>query len=135
MVGESTLIKASPYKAITAGASEANKLSAFFQSNDRLDRRFGGVVTQLVECLLCKQDAWGSNPHFSTRFMIEFFFLLACPNPRLINRTEFPWNDHDQEVQATCIRRCPEIYSDAPCLKQFIKYGKQDYDCICGAKA
>ena len=64
--------------------------------------------------------------------LLAFYLAASCPDVTRVNRTNFPWNDYDKEIEQTCKKRCGEIYPDAPCLKQFIKYGKQDYDCICG---
>jgi hypothetical protein len=58
--------------------------------------------------------------------------MVSCPKTVTINRTKYEWNKHDLQIIKTCKKRCPELYKDAPCLKKFIKYGEQDYDCICG---
>ena len=57
---------------------------------------------------------------------------LSCPIPLQWNKTKFPWNEHDKTTMKYCQKRCGSIYKDAPCLKKFIKFGKQDYHCICG---
>ena len=58
--------------------------------------------------------------------------VISCEEPKMINKTKFPWNDFDMKIKTTCTKRCTTLYDDAPCLKQFIKFGKQDYHCICG---
>ena len=35
-----------------------------------------GVVAQLVERLICIQEAWGSTPHNSIFFLFSIFYLL-----------------------------------------------------------
>jgi hypothetical protein len=62
------------------------------------------------------------------------FVAMSCPQVIMINRTNFEWNEHDRVTKATCSRRCPELYPEAPCLKRFIKLDKQDYYCGCGEK-
>ena len=96
-----------------------------------------GMVSPLIKARTMSLN-WASaetNIYPRNYFMIELlaiYLAISCPNVKMINRTAFPWNDHDQEVKQSCEKRCPQLYEDAPCLKQFIKYDKQDYDCICG---
>ena len=61
-----------------------------------------------------------------------YMTALACMQPNMINKTKYPWNQHDRETMRYCQKRCPQIYEDSPCLSRFIKFGKQDYHCICG---
>jgi len=63
---------------------------------------------------------------------VAFYLALSCPEPKIINDTKYPWNAHDKETEETCQKRCPDLYTDAICLKTIRKYDKQDYDCICG---
>jgi hypothetical protein len=68
-------------------------------------------------------------------FMTELLISLAlasCPATQMINKTAYPWNDNDKQTMKYCQRRCSDYYPDAPCLKQFIKWNKQDYHCLCG---
>ena len=66
--------------------------------------------------------------------MIAVLVSIACAQTTMVNRTKRPWNAHDKESKAYCEKRCPQLYSDSPCLSKFIKWDKQDYDCICGPK-
>lgn len=59
---------------------------------------------------------------------------LSCPATKMQNVTKFPWNDHDRSILQQARKRCGELYQDAPCVKLFRKYGKQDYSVICGAE-
>jgi hypothetical protein len=56
-----------------------------------------------------------------------------CPRTTMINTSGFPWNGHDRKTLKYTKKRCGEIYPDAPCVKWFKKWGKQDYSVICGA--
>ncbi len=58
--------------------------------------------------------------------------LLACNPPIIENRTEFPWNDYDQQHLDTAKKRCGEIYKNSPCVVKFIKRTESDYSVICG---
>lgn len=66
--------------------------------------------------------------------MIFLLAALSCPAPVMQNVSGYPWNDYDREELRYCERRCKEIYSDAPCVKLFRKFGKKDYSVICGGK-
>lgn len=57
---------------------------------------------------------------------------ISCPVTKMQNVTKFPWNDHDRSILKQAKTRCGELYPDAPCVKLFRKYGKQDYSVICG---
>ena len=65
--------------------------------------------------------------------------LLSCPSATWINQTPEPWNKKDNKIFNKYIKRCPEVYKDAPCLKIFIKKysisndGSIHYHVICGA--
>ncbi len=59
---------------------------------------------------------------------------LACSAVKMQNTTSFPWNDYDRSILKQAQTRCGELYSDAPCVKLFRKWGPQDYSVICGAK-
>ncbi len=50
----------------------------------------------------------------------------------MINKTRFPWNDFDKKTLSIAKVRCEKIYPGNPCVKQFIKFGKRDYNVICG---
>jgi len=60
---------------------------------------------------------------------------LSCPKTQYINQTNEAWNPHDIEVSEYCSKRCGMEYSDAPCLKRFIKKNHNDYYCGCGPSA
>jgi hypothetical protein len=66
--------------------------------------------------------------------MISLLIVLAasCGNPEIINKTK-EWNAIDQKTLQGAIKRCPELYDDAPCLKKFIKQSDNNYWAICGA--
>lgn len=55
-----------------------------------------------------------------------------CPKTIIVNKTQYPWNNYDNEMLTYAQKRCYAIYSDAQCCKTFIKRGKQDYSVICG---
>lgn len=65
--------------------------------------------------------------------MNMIFFMAFCMEPEILNTTSSPWNNHDEETLTYAKKRCGEIYDDAPCVKLFKKYGKQDYSVICAA--
>lgn len=58
--------------------------------------------------------------------------LSVCPPVKMVNKTKFPWNGRDKVVMARCVKHCPEIWSDAPCLKMFEKHEEHGYHCLCG---
>jgi hypothetical protein len=58
---------------------------------------------------------------------------LSCPKTVIVNTSGHPWNKQDQETLDYTRKRCVQIYEDAPCVKWFKKWGKQDYSVICGA--
>ncbi len=64
--------------------------------------------------------------------MIVALLLAACPKVYEVNKSGFPWNEHDKETKNYCQKRCTELYEDAPCLKLFKKYDKMSYTCLCG---
>lgn len=57
---------------------------------------------------------------------------LSCPQVKMQNTTKYPWNQFDKETLARAKNRCGKIYQDAPCVKLFKKYDKQDYSVVCG---
>jgi hypothetical protein len=59
--------------------------------------------------------------------------ILGCSNPQVTNQTT-EWNQIDSITLRSAIKRCPELYHDAPCLKRFIKKEENNYWAICGAK-
>jgi len=75
--------------------------------------------------------------------MISVLFLAitlsTCPATLFINRTNQVWNKADGKVYRRVVKRCPEVYDDAPCVKRFIKKYSSDGDgditywVICGA--
>lgn len=66
--------------------------------------------------------------------MILVILALSCPAPVLQNVSGYPWNSYDKKEQRYAEKRCKQIYDDAPCLKLWRKFGKQDYSAICGAE-
>lgn len=66
--------------------------------------------------------------------MISLIMLLSssCPETKMVNRTEFPWNDFDRQTLARAKKRCGELYENSPCVKLFIKRTANDYSVLCG---
>ncbi len=64
---------------------------------------------------------------------MKTLILLVCMQPNIINKTK-TWNDLDQQTLKRAQVRCQELYSDAPCLKTFIKKEELLYNAICGNK-
>ena len=64
--------------------------------------------------------------------LVAFIFAAACPKTLMVNKTEYPWNNWDRNRMEYCKKKCPTEYDSAPCLKEFVKYGKRDYFCECG---
>ena len=62
------------------------------------------------------------------------YLMLTCPVPKMVNLTKYPWNKNDLECLDTCVKHCPENYSDSPCLIRFVKKDERDYYCECGSK-
>lgn len=58
--------------------------------------------------------------------------VIMCPVILMVNKTDLDWTYTDKEYVFYTASRCPEIYKDAPCLKQFIKTDFQTYRPICG---
>jgi hypothetical protein len=56
-----------------------------------------------------------------------------CPETRMVNRSEWEWDQYDKKVLDSLKGRCSKEYSDAKCLKLLNKYGMQDYAVICGS--
>lgn len=65
--------------------------------------------------------------------LFSFITLLACPAPKIVNKTT-TWTDRDQRTLVYAKKRCATIYSDAPCLKLFTKTKELAYQAICGEK-
>lgn len=57
---------------------------------------------------------------------------MTCILPILINISNIPWNQRDYSELDRAKSRCAELYSDAPCLKKFIKVRELTYRVICG---
>lgn len=64
--------------------------------------------------------------------LIPVLLALSCPDTKLINKTDLPWNPADVKVLNYCKKRCPELDKNDPCLVKFIKQGEHDYYCGCG---
>lgn len=62
-----------------------------------------------------------------------FLLSISCPKTIIQNTSKLPWNDHDQSLLNQANKRCGEYYSDAPCVKKFIKYAFQSYSVVCGS--
>lgn len=58
--------------------------------------------------------------------------LNSCPETKIINKTNVPINERDNQALSTCKKHCSVYYKDAPCLKVFEKHQEQGYHCICG---
>lgn len=58
---------------------------------------------------------------------------LKCGVPTVVNRTAV-WNNEDRLVLKTAVKRCGELFEDAPCVKKFIKTEIRVYRVICGGK-
>ena len=56
---------------------------------------------------------------------------LSCTTPVVENKTSYPWNSFDEWSLSNAIKTCKLLYKKSPCLKHFIKTGKQDYRAIC----
>jgi hypothetical protein len=63
------------------------------------------------------------------------YFLLSCAATIMINLSNQPWNKEDDANVLVAKSRCGEIYSDAPCLKKFIKKEPNNYNAICGEES
>jgi hypothetical protein len=63
----------------------------------------------------------------------EIIPLKGCPKTRVVNTSGLPWVAWDESRKNYCARRCQYEYTDAPCLKIFVKTAFQTYHCICGA--
>lgn len=59
------------------------------------------------------------------------FLTFTCSPVTLVNKTSFPWNDHDNETLASAKKRCPQLDREYPCVGTFIKHGEQDYSVLC----
>lgn len=57
---------------------------------------------------------------------------MICSLVIMLNLTTFPWNKRDYEVMDEAKERCVKHFSDAPCVKKFIKSGEHDYQIVCG---
>ena len=65
---------------------------------------------------------------------ILLLLSLSCPTVKMQNVSGYPWNDYDRSILKQTTKRCGELYPDAPCVKLFRKWGKQDYSVICGSE-
>lgn len=65
---------------------------------------------------------------------ILFLATLSCPEIKMINKTDKPWNDFDYQHLEIAKKRCGEIYPNSVCVKQFIKRTESDFSVICGKK-
>ena len=57
-----------------------------------------------------------------------------CPTIKMVNYSKESWNKHDFKIKESAIRRCPMIYSEAPCVKIFQKVEPRVYRVQCGGK-
>ena len=64
--------------------------------------------------------------------MITLLLALNCLPTQIINESNEPWNDKDQEVMERAANTCQERYEEIPCLKRFFKRAPQAYAAICG---
>jgi hypothetical protein len=58
----------------------------------------------------------------------------VCMAITLENVSPEPWNAYDFDRMNYSVRRCGELYPDAPCLRLWRKYEHQQYTAICGAE-
>ena len=63
--------------------------------------------------------------------MILLLAALSCSPPVMQNVSKYPWNDYDKKEMKMAEKRCGELYSDAPCLKLWRKFGDRMYTAIC----
>ena len=57
---------------------------------------------------------------------------LACPNPKLVNKSNEPWTNKDAKQMKISKVRCAAIYPLSPCLVKFEKTQRKTYWVICG---
>jgi len=57
---------------------------------------------------------------------------LICSAIIIINISHTPWNKHDQHVLDINKNFCARHYSDAVCIKKFIKLRENGYHIWCG---
>jgi hypothetical protein len=62
------------------------------------------------------------------------YFLFSCAATIMINISGEPWNREDEENMRAATARCPQLYSDAPCLSKFIKKQARTYEALCGGE-
>lgn len=55
----------------------------------------------------------------------------ACEKTIIDNQTK-EWNNQDQVILERALKRCKELFPDAPCLKRFIKRDSTTYRAVCG---
>jgi len=67
------------------------KLTLIGGSNPPLSATYKGGVTQLVECLLCKQNVIGSIPFASTLFLEQLMKLKAGQKVRVFGILKGSW--------------------------------------------
>jgi hypothetical protein len=70
-----------------------------------------------------------------TSFVVSYLFAVAlnCPDIKVLNKTK-TWTEQDYQALKTATARCQTMYSDAPCLKYFLKSDDGIYSAICGVK-
>lgn len=66
--------------------------------------------------------------------IVALLLALSCPDTKMVNATKFPWNEWDRSRLQYSKKRCGEMYPEAPCVKLFRKWGKQDYSVVCGGQ-
>lgn len=65
---------------------------------------------------------------------MALFLALSCSKPIMQNASKFPWNDYDKSILHQAQNRCGELYPEAPCVRLFRKFNKNQYTVICGKK-
>lgn len=59
---------------------------------------------------------------------------LSCPQTIVHNMSGIPWNKEDSVHAKIAEKNCAKKYSEAPCLKLFVKVEPLVYRAICGAE-
>jgi hypothetical protein len=68
--------------------------------------------------------------------MLTLAMILGhvCTAITLENVSHEPWNAYDFDRMRYAVKRCGELYEDAPCLHLWRKFDKRQYTAICGAE-
>jgi len=66
-------------------------------------------------------------------YTIVLSLVLACGPIKMINKTEFSWNDHDKKVLSSAKKVCIKT-PKLPCVVVFVKVGQRNYRVLCGGE-